>query len=388
MIVGRLNRKRSVSMKSKRILMLAQPPAEQAYWTECILNGARQRASRFEAVIVLYESAEELLKQEKQADRALVIGYSQRWFEDVTRQLLSQNVEPIFVSAYTPMDERYNAVCFSISSCVEEMIHYLRSAGRRRIAFFGYNPDSPADASKAKVFLRTCRQLHMDDCEAIPAGYEKAFREHVDLLMEELDRFDAFICANDPIAVHLIPRLISEGYKVPEDYFILSFGDLKTTREFNISITSVSFDYTELGRQAVALFLDTESNSRHIHHRITLPCELVVRRSTNYYYPSEALRSEPEWDKTPTTMYYSDPDLSYINQTEGLLQCCDEWDVEIIFALMRGDTYQQMAQTLNFSERSIKNRVQKLRERVDKVNRKELCEFFRPLLDHIYREDA
>ena len=153
MIVGRLNRKRSVSMKSKRILMLAQPPAEQAYWTECILNGARQRASRFEAVIVLYESAEELLKQEKQADRALVIGYSQRWFEDVTRQLLSRNVEPIFVSAYTPMDERYNAVCFSISSCVEEMIHYLRSAGRRRIAFFGYNPDSPADASKAKVFL-------------------------------------------------------------------------------------------------------------------------------------------------------------------------------------------------------------------------------------------
>ena len=375
-------------MKSKRILMLAQPPAEQAYWTERILNGARQRASRFEAVIVLYESVEELLKHEKQADRALVIGYSQQWFEEVTRQLLGQDIEPIFVSAYTPMDERYSAVYFSIPSCVEEMIRYLYAAGRRRIAFFGYNPDSPADASKAKVFLRTSRQMHMDGCAAIPAGSEKTFRQHIDLLMEQIDRFDAFICANDPIAVHLIPRLIHEGYKVPEDYFILSFGDLKITREFDISITSVGFDYTELGRQAVALFLDTESSSRHIHHHIALPCDLIVRRSTNYFYPSALHVSEPERGVTPPTMYYSDPDLSYINQTEGLLQCCDEWDIQIIFALMRGDTYLQMAQTLNFSERSIKNRVQKLRERVDKVNRKELCEFFRPLLDHIYRDDV
>jgi LacI family transcriptional regulator len=91
----------------------------------------------------------------------------------------------------------------------------------------------------------------------------------------------AVICANDLVALGVLQVMIRHGVRVPDDMAIVGFDDIEFASAATIPLTSVRIPRREIGRIATELLLEEASGDpEHVHRRIVLPPELVVREST------------------------------------------------------------------------------------------------------------
>lgn len=364
-------------MKPKTVHLIIQPPTAHSYWTEIIIDSICQEASRREAQVLFHDTPEAMLQAAPHAPGVLLVGHSKKWFDASAARLSEEGISPTLVSAYIAVDERYNAVFFSLPTAVREALAYLKHTGHPRVAFLGINPDSPADCAKVEAFDAAVEELELPGCLNIPGG-KRSIQGCVETLLAQFEQFDSALCANDPVAFCLIERMHQEGLKVPEDLFLIGMGNSRFGSIYHTPVTSIAFDYQELGRQAVHLYMMTGGDTSGIRWRMSLPCKLLVRETTAYIQEG-ARGSIAQADGEPLASYYTDPDVHFFNQVEGVLQHCDEWDYRILQALMTGATYQQISQTVHFSERSIKYRVKKLISRANVETRAELCQLLQPI---------
>jgi LacI family transcriptional regulator len=91
----------------------------------------------------------------------------------------------------------------------------------------------------------------------------------------------AVICANDLVALGVLQVMIRHGVSVPGDMAIVGFDDIEFASAAAIPLTSVRLPRRVMGRAATDLLLaEMSGDPEHVHRRIVLPPELVVREST------------------------------------------------------------------------------------------------------------
>jgi LacI family transcriptional regulator len=91
----------------------------------------------------------------------------------------------------------------------------------------------------------------------------------------------AVICANDLVALGVLQVMIRHGVRVPDDMAIVGFDDIEFASAAAIPLTSVRLPRRFMGRVATDLLLEEASGDpEHVHRRIVLEPELVVRQST------------------------------------------------------------------------------------------------------------
>ncbi|HEY6416853.1 MAG TPA: LacI family DNA-binding transcriptional regulator [Acidimicrobiales bacterium] len=91
----------------------------------------------------------------------------------------------------------------------------------------------------------------------------------------------AVICANDLVALGVLQVMIRHGVRVPDDMAIVGFDDIEFASAAAIPLTSVRLPRRFMGRVATDLLLaEATGDPDHIHQRIVLEPELVVRQST------------------------------------------------------------------------------------------------------------
>ena len=64
---------------------------------------------------------------------------------------------------------------------------------------------------------------------------------------------DAFVCANENIAVGLCQRAIEAGYRVPDDFCITGFDDFDKASYFEPRITTISYSKIDVAYQAMGV---------------------------------------------------------------------------------------------------------------------------------------
>ena len=75
---------------------------------------------------------------------------------------------------------------------------------------------------------------------------------------------DAFVCANDTLAIAVVISLEEIGYEVPADTIVTGFDNDYTAEIYSPSITSVDQRFSDLGGYAFRLLMDlTEGNKRN-----------------------------------------------------------------------------------------------------------------------------
>jgi LacI family transcriptional regulator len=75
--------------------------------------------------------------------------------------------------------------------------------------------------------------------------------------------------------------MIRHGVRVPDDMAIVGFDDIEFASAAAIPLTSVRLPRRFMGRVATDLLLEEASGDpEHVHRRIVLEPELVVRQST------------------------------------------------------------------------------------------------------------
>lgn len=89
---------------------------------------------------------------------------------------------------------------------------------------------------------------------------------------------DAFICANDGLAMNTCLALQNNGYAIPEDTIVTGFDNLFDAKVYDPSISSVNQNYEQLGKESGTLFKDLFNGVKR-DHEIIVPSSFFISES-------------------------------------------------------------------------------------------------------------
>lgn len=162
-------------------------------------------------------------------------------------------------------------------------VEHLVTGGRRRLAF-----------AAGRSYLLEDRWL----------GAQAAARRYPGVQLERLDtpdqtvaaghaigaliaglpaakRPDAVVAGNDQTAIGLIQALLAAGTsRVPDDIAVMGCDDIDYAASAAVPLTTIRQPVKAIAHEAIRLVLDESDLPDHVHRRVTLAPELVVRQST------------------------------------------------------------------------------------------------------------
>ena len=162
-------------------------------------------------------------------------------------------------------------------------VAHLVERGRTRIATIAGPSDMVAGSSRyegyAAGLAAAGRQI---DERLVERG---DFGQHggaaaMRALLERCPDLDAVFCANDLMAVGALQALREAGRRVPEDVAVVGFEDAPIAQSTHPPLTTVHQSPEEMGREMVALLLETMAAPERRHPGRMLTTRLVVRDSS------------------------------------------------------------------------------------------------------------
>ncbi len=149
--------------------------------------------------------------------------------------------------------------------CMPEPINSVQD----RVA--GYRSAIQADGvskgiTRPEIIINTDGSRHWDVFDAV-------------VNMSAATRPTAIVCVNDYLAFNVCTRLLSMGFRVPDDFSLVGFDNIIKVLPNGIGLTTISQPYEEIGREAARLMLQrqTDRSTPCIHRELS--GQLVVRES-------------------------------------------------------------------------------------------------------------
>ncbi len=170
---------------------------------------------------------------------------------DLYRKFREKNIPLVFFNGYYSELEGCVAVYADNYGGGYELVSYLLSKGRERIAGIFKNDDIQGH-QRYFGYISALR----DNNKLMPGNsvfwYATENRdEFVSAeLAEKLSEFDAVVCYNDEIAFRLIPLLLDRSRRVGRDIAVLSFDDSSLSEISPVKISSLSYGEKNIGRTA------------------------------------------------------------------------------------------------------------------------------------------
>lgn len=370
--------------------IIVQTVGKHSYWVESIFSGLRQSAEKSDYELEFIDNAEAIQRKDyPECGSIIVIGYVVDWLHRTIDVLLKKGFQPMLVNAWiSPEMMKYcNGVYFQLDQTVENCLKYLSLSGRRKIVFFGTNTLSLADRMKEETFKKNAATYNEDQSALIfPGG--NPINEYVECFLKNFEEkdIDAVICPNDTVAIHLINRMLKEGFKIPDDLYIIGMGNSLLGQNISIPLSSVDFNYEELGRQAFGLWRYIQRGTNPVHGEISLPCRFIPRASTGDFAFSEPkihsfLGSTVNENEIETNCdeFYEDEDMQRIIMFEVFLRSCDEIDYRVLEGILNGKSDTKMAEQYNISDRAIRYRINKMSKKLCVQTREEIVNIIRDL---------
>lgn len=91
---------------------------------------------------------------------------------------------------------------------------------------------------------------------------------------------DAFVCANDYLAVRLMLTLKTMGYSIPEDIMVAGFGNSAELSIFDTGLTSTEIPSTEMGISSARMLLERCEEKGRPYALVYLQAKPLFRGST------------------------------------------------------------------------------------------------------------
>lgn len=167
-----------------------------------------------------------------------------------------------------------------------DMVRYLIDNGIRDIYFLNLPKEHPNGRER----WLGCRRAMRDN--GLPCSKDRVFHvtpgtwggyEFMKGLIERGLRRGAFVCGCDTIAVGGIKAALEAGIDIPGDMQFCGFDDIDLLDFLNVPLTTMRQRVEEMGRESVRLLVERQGGGawKSEPARLRLPCDLVVRRSTD-----------------------------------------------------------------------------------------------------------
>jgi len=349
----------------------------QGYWVTDILAGISKEALKKNITVVDYQGEKPEINDEYARPLVLAIGHSYQWMESTCRQMLKKGVEPLLVNAgqdiHTEMLGAAGFVSFGIQKSMYNVVSYLIANKRTKIAFFGAHDETHSDHVKIDEFLKLCAHFQL------PLGSADVYK---DLTVADcaksfelnMHRYNAVICSSDAAAVYLLKWLEDKRCRVPEDLFVIGFGNSVVSEAIKPTLTTVENNFVELGHQAVKLHQFLQRNSDIHTASVLVECPLIERQTTGTV---RYKKSNPKALSGSMPLYDADPDILTALQLEELLRMWDDIDRQIVDGLLQNKTIISIADGLFISVSAVKYRIKKMLTAGDFKSKEDLADVVR-----------
>ena len=182
------------------------------------------------------------------------------------------------VTFVLPTSKDLNGVVLDDTEGFFKVTEHLIRLGHERIGFIGsdWNRDRVGSA-KARGYFRSMQEHHLTP-ERLTATH--LVRSGYQLGKTTLDRFTAYVCRSDYIAIGLCRGLREAGLRVPEDVAVVGQGDLEVSAYLKPALTTLAIPYEEIAETVMDLMLELlQGDACPRPRKITLTPRLVVRES-------------------------------------------------------------------------------------------------------------
>jgi DNA-binding LacI/PurR family transcriptional regulator len=192
----------------------------------------------------------------------------------VSENLLAERANMTII-AIDNLNGGYLATKHLIELGCKRIAHLGGSEGRNTtdLRFAGYQ--TALEASGMKIDQALVKRL----APSIRSGFNAA----IQILREQHP--DGIFCYNDLLAIGVLVACRRLGLRVPEDVAVIGFDDIAMAALVEPGLSTIRIRQVEMGRQAGQYLLERMKNSSMSIDHVTLPVELVVRRSTSTSVP-------------------------------------------------------------------------------------------------------
>ena len=253
-----------------------------------------EQLSRAGYTLMMCQLSPEELQQDRQPDHlsleqtAGILGI-ELFSRDYMDMLCGLGLPTIFVDAYSGANTAllgYDFVSMENTASTIALTEHIISAGARRIGFVG---DAEHCNSFHERWMGFCFALSSADIPlnrrmcildsdgpqySDPAWLYERLRE-----MPELP--DAFVCANDFIAIHLMTALKQRGMSIPDQIMVAGFDGTPQSAVLEPSLTTVEIPSADIGRIAADILLDRIENPDRPFRCTYVKATPVFRGSTD-----------------------------------------------------------------------------------------------------------
>ncbi|SEQ02947.1 diguanylate cyclase (GGDEF) domain-containing protein [Lachnospiraceae bacterium NE2001] len=209
---------------------------------------------------------------------------------------------------------------------MEMCAHLEEEHNAKKIIFFA----GTVDSHDSEVRLRAVKEYlskqgrQSDLLEVHYTNWENAAvtRYINDFVAKGLELPDAFICANDGLAMECCISLNNHGYKVPDDVLVTGYDFIDDSQIFDPAIASVDQCFTEMGEAAARLWSEAD-NGTDKNEQVIIPCKFIPGESCNCYSyrDSDKIRrrvGRENFSKRSMTTYFN----RKLNQIDSTVLSC------------------------------------------------------------------
>ncbi|MBI3991006.1 MAG: LacI family DNA-binding transcriptional regulator [Candidatus Omnitrophica bacterium] len=160
---------------------------------------------------------------------------------------------------------------------------HLIKLGHRRIGFLS-GPEEQPDCLKRLIGYKMALKrydIKFEECLIAKANHtpETGYTVMKELL-QSIPGLTACFAYNDLIAVGAMRAINEEGIKIPEDFSIIGYDDIRVAPYLEPPLTTIRQPLKEMGVKAASLILKLISSKKAKDTNAILEPELVIRKST------------------------------------------------------------------------------------------------------------
>ena len=257
------------------------------------LRGFTNQASRLGYNLKIYELSEEELEKRSLPPHLALQDVSgiiciELFDRDYLTMLASLGLPLIFVDNYaqgiTSLIQSDMISMENISSTVA-LTEHLIAAGAKRIGFVGDIRHCMSFEERRKGYLTALQQNGLVPSEECSI-FEEDSGDYGDpkWMLSQLDKMpgipDAFVCANDFIAISLMAALKKKGLSIPKDVMVTGFDGSPEASVVDPALTTVQIPGTDIGRITADILLNQIKNPGRPYLRVYVKTVPVFRDST------------------------------------------------------------------------------------------------------------
>ena len=375
-------------MKSA-IPVVIQPATKEYFWANAVIEGIKTAAARYSCE---WQIIDPTVDDDLDAFKGLPViisGHSSVWLLNTADLLSSKGLIPIITNASIPSipKSRYSGVCFDLKSGMEETVDCCTENGKKVIALLGVRKNSAADKDKISCFCEIMARKGLSDAHVY--YFDDSTETALEGFVSGISGYgiDAVICANDTVGFFLLEKLKEKGIDVPREVFVLGMGGFAINSILEKPLTSLSFDYAELGLQAVRLWRYFLKDGGDVNITVSVSCKLIHRStSVNLKKTTEPILNPPT--KSPDELagsFFEEKRVNTFLKLEAMLCEFDEIDYKLLEYISNGISDDVTAEAIGLTSRAIRYRVSKMLKKMGVKTRNALIKTLKEY--HIFVRD-